>query len=981
MQKIIPLFLLILLSAARTFSQENPVYFTPAKERLETFRYKKQMQENSILKNIEFKNIGPSVMSGRVVDIDVLPSDPSVFYAAYASGGLWKTTNNGMSFTPLFDTEAVITIGDIAVDWVNNILYVGTGENNSSRSSYSGTGIYKSTDDGKSWSNIGLEETHHIGRIVIDPKNPNKIFVAALGHLYSPNSERGVYVSEDGGKNWKHSLKVNENTGGIDLVIDPSNSNIAYASMWYRTRRAWNFEEAGTASGIFKSSDGGNTWTLISTPASGFLTGEKTGRIGLAIYPRNPQIVYAVVDNQAPINKKEGKEKDKLTKDELRKISQEDFLKIDMTKLKEFLEDNGFPPEYDAEKVFKMVSINTIKPAALVEYLEDANTLLTNAEVIGAEVYRSDNGGASWRKTHSEELEGIFSTYGYYFSRISVSPIDENKIYLMGVIAIKSTDGGETFKSINEDNVHADHHFMWIDANRDGHLINGNDGGLNLSYDDGKTWQKLNAPPVGQFYSINVDNEKPYNVYGGLQDNGAWVGPGSYEASLEWQQTGEYPYKSIMGGDGMQVQIDGRDKNIVYTGYQFGNYFRIDRNKNDYKFIKPQHKLGERPYRFNWQTPIKLSAHNQDILYLGSDKLHRSLNKGDSWETISGDLTNGGKQGDIPFGTLTTIDESVLKFGLLYTGSDDGAAYVSKDGGNFWEKISHDLPQNLYVSRIKASRFDTSRVYVSLNAYRWDNMDAHIFVSNDYGKSWERIGKNLPNEPVNVIIEDTQDKNILLAGTDGGVYCSIDGGKTFNSFSRGLPNVPVHDLVIQPEAHDLIVGTHGRSLYKTNLEDIEKLSGEVLAKDLFFYDPSKITYNRNWGNREYRWGDINTPEFNFTFYSRASGNYKMTIFSDEKIVNVLTGIFSAGINYINYDLSIDMTAGKSFFDSIVEKYKDDKKIKVKLKDSGKYYLPPGKYKVELEAAGKKETQEFEVKENKRGGNNFPSPFHNERERD
>ncbi|MBS1492029.1 MAG: glycosyl hydrolase [Bacteroidetes bacterium] len=986
MRKTIPLFLLIILSVSPlfnlSFSQElNPVAPTTAKERLETFSYKKQMQENSILKNTEFENIGPSIMSGRVVDVEVSPSDPTIFYVAYASGGLWKTVNNGMSFTPLFDNEAVITIGDIAVDWTNNIIYVGTGENNSSRSSYSGTGIYKSTDDGKSCSNTGLEETQHIGRISIDPKNPNKIFVAALGHLYSPNSERGIYVSEDAGKTWKHTLKIDDNTGGIDLVIDPSNSNTVYASMWYRTRRAWNFEESGSTSGIYKSIDGGNTWNLITTSSSGFLTGKEAGRIGLAIYPKNPQIIYAVVDNQnSSANKDE--DHDKLTKDGLRKISEDEFMRIDTAKLKSFLEDNGFPEEYTAEKVYEMVSNKSIKPNSLVEYLEDANTLLTNAEVVGAEVYRSDNGGASWKRTHSESLEGIFSTYGYYFSRISVSPTDENKIYVMGVIVVKSSDGGATFKSINEDNVHADHHYMWVDANREGHLINGNDGGLNLSYDDGKTWQKLNAPAVGQFYSINVDNEKPYNVYGGLQDNGAWVGPSNYQKSLDWQQSGEYPYKSIMGGDGMQVQIDSRNKDIVYTGYQFGNYFRIDRSKNDYKQITPQHKLGERPYRFNWQTPIKLSPHNQDILYIGSNKLHRSFNRGDTWEAISGDLTNGGKIGDVPYGTLTTIDESVLKFGLLYTGSDDGAAYVSKDGGNSWEKISNDLPQNLYVSRIRASKFDTARVYISLNAYRYDNMESFVFVSDNYGKKWERIGKDLPAEPVNVVIEDSENKDILFVGTDGGLYCSLDGGKTFNSMSKGLPNVPVHDLVIQAREHDLIVGTHGRSLYKTNLSDIEKLNSSELDKDLVFYDIDKSTYNRNWGMKQGRWGDIFNPKINFTFYSKNPGQYKITIYSDDKIVNQLTGSYLAGLNYIEYDLSIDTLTGKSYFDFISDKYKNDKKIKIKLKDSGKYYLPPGKYKVELDANGTKETKEFEIKESKRN-NGKPSPFpkENESERD
>jgi len=970
MQKAKLILLLIVLSVNISLSQENPLNFTPADERMQSFKIKSKLQETSLLKNINFTNIGPTVMSGRVVDVEVSPADPTIFYVAYASGGLWKTTNNGMSFTPLFDNEANTTIGDVAIDWTSGAIYIGAGENNSSRSSYSGIGIYKSNDDGKTWRNLGLGETHHIGKILIDPKNPDKIFVAALGHLYSSNPGRGVFVSEDGGITWKHTLKIDDNTGAIDMVIDPSNSNIIYTSMWYRTRRAWNFEEGGSTSGIYKSTDGGNTWNLLTTPSSGFLSGSSVGRIGLAIYPKNPQIIYATVDNQTPKEDEKSDEKDKLTKDNLRKISEYEFLGLDTLKLKEFLEDNGFPEEYTAPKVFEMVSNKSIKPSALVEYLEDANTLLTNSNVIGAEVYRSDNGGVSWRKTHIENLDDVFSTYGYYFSRIAVSPIDENKIYLLGVILVKSTDGGMNFSAIEENNVHADHHYMWIDDKRDGHLINGNDGGLNLSYDDGKTWLKLNSPAVGQFYSINVDNEKPYNVYGGLQDNGAWVGPSNYEFDLGWQQSGEYPYKSIMGGDGMQVQIDNRNKDIVYTGYQFGNYYRIDRSKNDYKYITPVHKLGERPFRFNWQTPIKLSSHNQDILYMGSNKMHRSMNRGDVFETISGDLTNGGKQGDVPFGTLTTIDESPLKFGLLYTGSDDGAAYVSKDGGNTWIKISEKLPQDLYVSRIRASKFDTARVYISLNGYRWDNMESFIFTSADYGNTWERIGLDLPLKPVNVIIEDSENKNILYVGTDGGVYASLDRGKTFNAFSKGLTNVPVHDIVIQPEAKELIVGTHGRSLYKADISKIQSLNSENLDKELVFYDVENITYNKNWGMKRGRWDEPNIPKIEFIFYGKNSGTYSLKILFEDKEIKTLTGYFSAGLNYIEYDLSIDTIAGKSFLDFIIEKYKDDKKIKVKLTDSGKYYLPIGKYKAELDVNGVKEIKEFEVKERK---NNNPSP--------
>ncbi len=546
-------------------------------------------------------------MSGRVVDVDVSPNDPTIFYIAYASGGLWKTSNNGISFTSLFDEQASMTIGDIAVDWNHGEkIWVGTGENNSSRSSYAGTGIYVSGDTGKTWRNVGLAETQHIGRIILNPNDTNIVWVAALGHLYSSNPERGIYKTTDAGKTWNNTLYIDDNTGAIDLSIDPKNSNILYAAMWYKTRRAWDFEESGKTSGIYKSEDGGDTWNLISGENSGFPTGEGVGRIGLAVYPQNPQIVYAVVDNQSH-RKKEEKEKHALTKEMLKNMTKEDFIKLKEYVINKYLDENDFPEKYTAKKIIEMVKADKIKPSALVDYLEDANQQLFDTPVKGAELYRSEDGGKTWKRTHDEYIDDMFYTYGYYFSEVRVDPNDDKKVYLLGLFIINSNDGGKSFSSISQENVHADNHALWLDPNRNGHLILGNDGGLNISYDDGNTWFKANTPAVGQFYSVAVDMEMPYNVYGGLQDNGVWYGPSNNSPSYNWYDSGHNPFKSIMGGDGMQVAVDTISNNLVYTGYQFGYYYRINKQDNNTTLIKPVHDLGETPYRFNWQAPIHLS--------------------------------------------------------------------------------------------------------------------------------------------------------------------------------------------------------------------------------------------------------------------------------------------------------------------------------------------------------------------------------------
>ncbi len=911
------------------------------------------MENNSLVKNIPFKNIGPTVMSGRVVDVAVNPENSIEFYVAYASGGVWYTNNNGASFIPVMDQTETQNIGDLAVDWKNGTIWVGTGENNASRSSYAGIGILKSSDGGKTWENMGLPDSQHIGRILLNPNNPEELVVGVIGHLYSKNDERGIFKTSDGGKTWKKTLFINDETGIIDMAFSPNNFDIMYAASWQKQRKAWDFLGNGRASAIYKSIDGGSSWKLISTPESGFPNGEGVGRIGLTVYDN--MILYAVLDNQSrrPKTQKDEKKNDGLSKEDFELMSNEDFLNLDDKKLNDFLKENNFQEKYKAANVKQMVQSGIVKPKDLTKYLEDANGMLFDSPVIGAEVYRSDDAGKTWKKQNEGYIEDLYYSYGYYFGQITVDPNNSDKIYLAGVPIIKSDDGGKTFASINGDNVHSDHHSLWVDPKRSGHLINGNDGGLNISYDDGKNWSLHNSPSVAQFYAITVDNQEPYHIYGGLQDNGVWEGPYNANESNEWQQTGQYPWKSILGGDGMQVQVDNRNHKIVYAGYQFGNYYRLDLENNKQKYIQPKHELGEAPYRFNWQTPILLSSHNQDILYLGGNKLHRSLNQGADWETISDDLTQGGKMGNVAYGTLTTISESPFQFGLIYVGSDDGLVQRTKDGGGSWGLVSNNLPQNMWVSRVIASKHKKERVYVTLNGYRWDDFAAYIYVSEDFGQTWKPISAGIPASSVNVLLEDPSNEDLLFVGTDNGLYTSFDRGLSWQVFQNGLPNVAVHDLVVQPEKKHLLVGTHGRGIYLADISKLEQMTPEVLKKDIALFKPENIKFSSRWGNSWSSWGKPNTPGLDLTFYTERPGVYRAKIMSIDAIEVSSTEIEAEkGLNMLSYDVAFSK-AGKAAY---LKKHK----IALLAAKNGKTYLPKGTYNILLEGNGNTEKVEFAI---------------------
>ncbi|WP_271855411.1 WD40/YVTN/BNR-like repeat-containing protein [Patiriisocius marinus] len=945
-------YLLVAWSIISTFAfAQQPA--TNAAQVEKALQQKATQTENSLVKKLPFNNIGPTIMSGRVVDLAVNPKNPTEFYVGYASGGVWHTTNNGTTFTPILDTSPTQNVGSLAVDWKSGTIWVGTGEVNSSRSSYAGIGVLQSKDNGETWKNMGLTDSHHISKIIINPNNANEVVVAAVGHLYSTNSERGVFKTTDGGKTWKKTLFVNDQSGIIEMDADPNNFNLLFASSWDKDRKAWDFRGSGEGSAVFKSTDGGSSWNKVSVAGSGLPTGTGVGRIGLAVFDANT--IYAVHDNQARRagGAKASNKNGELSKEQFKTMSAAQFLALDDKKLNGYLKTNGFQEKYRADNVKSMVRGGTVKPADLATYLEDANAMLFDTPVIGTEVYKSTDGGKTWAKTHEGFLDGIYYSYGYYFGKIHVDPSDVNGIYIYGVPILKSKDGGKTFKSISADNVHADHHALWINPNMPGHLINGNDGGVNISYDDGENWIKNNQPAVGQFYAVNVDNEKPYNVYGGLQDNGVWVGPHTNVENSGWRQNGEYPYKFIMGGDGMQIQIDNRDSNIVYTGFQFGNYFRLNRATDEQTYIQPKHELGESPYRFNWQTPILLSSHNQDILYLGGNKLMRSMNQGTDWTAISGDLTNGGKQGNVAYGTLSSISESPFQFGLLYTGSDDGVVQVTKNGGGDWQNITNSLPKDLWVSRVIASQHKKERVYVALNGYRWDDFTSYVYMSDNYGATWTSIANNLPHSPVNVIIEDPANENVLYLGTDNGAYVSFNNGKSWEAFSEGLPNVAVHDLVIQKREKDLIVGTHGRSIYVADISLLQNISAATMG-NLMLADMPSMRASRRWGSTGFnQYGDIFEPSMAINVYAPASGNATITITSETgRELKSWSQQVAKGFNKIEYNGSVSDKGAKQL-------EKDDNKAWNGT--NGTAYLPSGRYTVSVSSNGKISKTTLELK--------------------
>ncbi len=816
------------------------------------------LAEKSLLKNYPSRNVGPVIQGARIVDIAVNQQNTKEFYIAYASGGLFVTGNNGISFEPIFDNEGVLTIGDIALAPSNsNIIYVGTGENNSSRSSYAGSGIYKSTDKGKTWKQIGLDGSQHIGRIVVHPSNPDIVWVAAMGGLYSDNEERGVYKSTNGGESWEKVLYVDDKTGAIDLIIHPENPDLLWAAMWERKRYAWDFVGNGKGSGIYHSSDGGTNWTLTM---NGIPNNEFTGRIGLDISLSEPNIMYALLDYQKEEKKeKEIQDDEKLIAKDFQGMKVKVFLDLPNEKLDDFLKENGFPQKYNAVNIKKEVKDGIYPPSALSEYSGDANNALFETSVAGSIIYKSEDMGKTWTKTHDYDLEAVYYTYGYYFGEIRVSTQEPDNIYVLGVPIVVSRDGGKTFARTDSiGDVHADHHALWINPEDADHLILGNDGGLYISYDGGAHWDHKNNMAVGQFYTVNVDMAKPYNIYGGLQDNGTMVGSSKSVPNERGQ------WEAIFGGDGMYVSADPRNADLVYVGFQFGNYYRINRATGDREYITPKHDIGEDILRFNWRTPVLMSSHNADILYLGSQKVHRSLNQGKTWESLSGDLSNGKKEGNVPFATITEIAESPLKFGLLYAGTDDGNVYRLKEGEG-WKKINKELPQGLWVSSIHASNHNLGTVYLSLTGYRNDNFKNYIYKSTDFGDSWKPISGDLPQESVNVIYQDPEVAHLLYLGTDHGTYVSFNDGANWQHLGS-LPNVANYDMIVHPRELELVVGTHGRSIYVLDAKPLQQIAKDFDNNNVLSFAVNDLRFSDRWGSKRNPYSNDYYPEMEFSIF-------------------------------------------------------------------------------------------------------------------
>ncbi len=880
---------------------------TPVEELNAAIAKRQAMAGQSLLKNYPVRNIGPTVMSGRIVDVAVNEQNPKVFYVGYASGGVYKTVNNGNTLEPIFDHQRVLGVGDLALAPSNpSILWVGTGENNSSRSSYAGAGVYKSTDAGKTWQFMGLDFTQHVGRIAIHPQNPDVVWVAAIGSLYSTGKERGLYKTSDGGKTWKKTLFVDDSTGVIDVIVNPQNPNQLWAASWQRLRNAGNFVGNGNGTAIWISNDGGETW---QRSMNGFPQGQFVGRIGLDVCAKQPNILYAILDNQEIVKKEKEKKKDepKLKKDAFKTMTVEAFLALPNSDLDTFLLKQNFPKKYKAQTVKDDVRKGKYQPKALYDYFgedNDANANLFNTSIKGAELYRSDDGGKNWKKVNEKSLDGLFYTYGYYFGQVRVSPVNPDKVFLFGVPMIVSRDGGKNFTLTDTlGRVHGDHHAMWMNPKDDDHLLNGNDGGLNISYDGGHSWLHANMPSVGQFYSVMVDMEKPYNVYGGLQDNGTFYGssqsvPGK---SKDWEMIG--------WGDGMMVAVDPRNSGVFYTGFQYGNYFKKT-GKGRPKPITPKHDIGEAPLRWNWRTPLVMSPHNPDIIYMGSQRLHRSLDGAETWQTISPDLTKNKKQGNVPYSTLTVIAESPLKFGLIYVGTDDGHIQLTRDGGTTWQLVSSSLPQDLWVSSLFPSKYDEGTVYATLTGYRYDNFKSYVYKSTDYGKTWTSLSNNLPNECANVIVQDPVNQNLLYLGTDHGTYISLNDGQDWQLIAT-LPNVANYDMLVHPRDNELVIATHGRSMYVMDVKPLQSLKDGKQNQALVAFAPITVQTEKEDGDENYSFVPKEERAANSMFFASKTSPGITVEISDAsgKVIRKLTAPGEAGIQFVKWDLKAE-TAGQ-----------------------------------------------------------------------
>ncbi len=738
---------------------KNPIL--SGKEKTALYSKQTGIKASSPFKDLKWQYIGPTNISGRCTDVEAVSprGNNYTIWVGSATGGVWKSTNEGTTFEPVFDEMPTASIGDIAIDPLNpDIVWVGTGEANIFRSSNAGCGVFKTTDGGKTWNNTGLENSFTISRIQINPKNPDIVYVAASGNEWTPNEDRGLYKTTDGGKTWTKSLYINEKTGISDLVLDPKDPDIVYCTSWERIRLKWNDPrtlESTMNNGVWKSTDAGKNWKKIN---EGLPAPNMMGRIGIDIAVSNPKIIYAYVDNYEVTRK--------------------------------------------------------AKPVELDSYGRQRKDVIK-----GAVIYRSDNSGTSWKQVsgltpeQKTFMENHSATYGWVFGQIRVDPKDENTIYTMGIQFNRSTDGGKTFVSLR--GPHVDHHGLWIDPVNTNYLLNVQDGGLTISYDRGKSWKfPIEELPLAQFYNIAFDMSTPFRVFGSIQDHHSFYGHVDLSGGRDKVPSTEF--KHTLGAEGSTHAVDPFDNNTIYSSTFYGALARAEINNypESVKNLLPKRLPGEVQLRGEWVAPSIISKHNPAILYHGMQCVMMSRDRGDTWEFISDDLSynDPAKTGDINYQTISVLDESPLRFGLLYAGTDDGRIWRTKDGGKNWTEIRNGAVPQKFVSRIIASAYDIGTVYMTQSGRRDDDFQVYIWKSTDFGDSWQDISGNISVGPVNVIREDPVNKNILYAGTDGGVFVSKDNGNKWDILGN-LPFAYVHDLAIHPRDNMIIIATHGRGVW------------------------------------------------------------------------------------------------------------------------------------------------------------------------
>lgn len=682
---------------------------------------------------------GPTNIGGRISDIEFNPKQPAIVYAGAATGGVFKSTDTGESWVPIFDDQAVLTIGDIVIDPVHpETLYVGTGEANGGHNNFAGGGLYKSMNGGQTWTLLGLEATTSIGRIRVDPSNTNRIFVAAVGSYFAPNPERGLYRSEDGGQTWERIFYLNDTTGAIDLVMHPTDPNTLYVAMWQRLRQVTGTRLYGPSSGVYRSRDGGDTWTLLDS-ATGLPDANQSyrsdggvgiGRIGLAVSVSHPNTLYA--------------------------------------------------------------------------YYNDG------ANYIG--LYRTDDGGDTWYDADTDGEVGLGSDgFSWYFGQVRVHPNDPNEVYAMDVRFLHSTDGGGDWRM--QTGTHVDHHALAFHPTRPAYLLNGNDGGLAISEDRGRTWRKVFNLPITQFYEINFDPSNPERLYGGTQDNG----------TLRTMTGAVDDWQHILGGDGFYVNIDPTDPNTIYASSQWGQLGKA--STGSVAFMPALEGIPSRNVqKRNWSTPIILDLSNPQRLYYGTDRIHRSEDGADTWTAISPPMPR--QPTSQLLGTITTIAIAPSNPTVVYAGTDDGQVWRTTDDGLSWRNITGNLP-NRWVTRVVVHPTDPATVYATFSGLRWRDPQPHVFRSRDFGLTWTDISSNLPDAPVNAFAVDPMQPSVLYLGSDIGAFVSVDDGASWELLGEGLPAVVVNDLKIQPNERMLIAGTHGRSMYKLDISTVRTVPVET----------------------------------------------------------------------------------------------------------------------------------------------------------